>query len=81
MPWYEAIDQPGAGQMQYRPRLIESRPFLTRVPDDGIVVTDRVPTSVPGAGRYRFVATRDDDGDVRHGLRARGAGRSRCNWR
>lgn len=39
-----------------------SRPFLTRIPDDSIIVTDRVPTSVPGAGRYRFVATRDTDG-------------------
>jgi len=62
MPWYEAIDQPGAGQMQYGRRLIESRPILSRVPDDSIIVTDRVPTSVPGAGRYRFVATRDTDG-------------------
>jgi hypothetical protein len=62
MPWFEAIDQPGAGQMQYGRRLIESRPFLTRIPDDSIIVTDpHVPTSVPGAGRYRFVATRDQD--------------------
>jgi len=62
MPWYEAIDQPGADQMQFARRLIESRPFLTRVPDDSIIVTDRVPTSVPGAGRYRFAATRDRSG-------------------
>ena len=62
MPWSEAIDQPGAGQMQYARRLLESRPFLARVPDDTIIVTDRVPTSVPGAGRYRFVATRDSEG-------------------
>jgi len=62
MPWFEAIDQPGAGQMQYGRWLIESRPFLSRVPDDSIIVTDRVPTSVPGAGRYRFVGTRDTDG-------------------
>jgi hypothetical protein len=63
MPWFEAIDQPGAGQMQFGRRLIESRPFLTRIPDDTIIVTDaRVPTSVPGAGRYRFVATRDEAG-------------------
>jgi len=62
MPWFEAIDQPGAGQMQYGRRLIESRPFLSRIPDDSVIVTDRVPTSVPGAGRYRFVATRDTDG-------------------
>ncbi len=62
MPWFEAIDQPGAGQMQYGRRLIESRPVLSRVPDDSVIVTDRVPTSVPGSGRYRFVATRDSEG-------------------
>lgn len=62
MPWYEAIEQPGAEQMQYGRYLLESRPFLTRIPDDSIIVTDRVATSVPGAGRYRFVATRDEAG-------------------
>jgi hypothetical protein len=62
MPWFEAIEQPGALQMQYGRWLMESRPFLTRIPDDSVIVTDRVPTSVPGAGRYRFVATRDQDG-------------------
>ncbi len=62
MPWFEAIDQPGAGQMQYGRWLMESRPFLSRVPDDSIIVTDRVEPSVPGAGRYRFVATRDEAG-------------------
>ena len=62
MPWFEAIDQPGAGQMQFARRLLESRPFLTRIPDDSVIVTHRVPTAVPGAGRYRFVATRDSEG-------------------
>ncbi len=62
MPWFQAIDQPGAGQMQFARRLLESRPFLTRIPDDSVIVTDRVPTAVPGAGRYRFVATRDSAG-------------------
>jgi len=92
MPWFQAIDQPGARQMQYGRWLMESRPFLSRVPDDSIVVTHRsdnepaaaqaspngqpalsspgghtatdliVPTSVPGTGRYRFVATRDAKG-------------------
>jgi len=62
MPWFEAIDQPGAGQMQYGRWLMESRPFLSRVPDDSILVVDRVPTSVPGAGRYRFAGTRDAEG-------------------
>ncbi len=62
MPWYEAIDQPGAVQMQYGRKLIESRPFLTRVPDDSIIVPDKVQTAVPGAGTRRVVATRDSDG-------------------
>jgi hypothetical protein len=62
LPWSEALDQPGAGQMQHGRRLIESRPILTRIPDDSIIVTDRIATAVPGAGRYRFVATRDTDG-------------------
>jgi hypothetical protein len=62
MPWYEAIDQPGAAHMQHARALLESRPFLTRVPDDTVIVSSAVPTSVPGAGRYRFVATRDTEG-------------------
>jgi hypothetical protein len=60
--WTDAIDAPGAHQMQHARALIESRPFLTRIPDPSIIVTDRVSTSVPGAGRYAFVATRDTDG-------------------
>ena len=62
LPWDQAINQPGAKQMQFARRLLESRPFLTRIPDDDIIVTDRVPTAVPGAGRYRFKATRDQSG-------------------
>ena len=36
--------------------------FLTRIPDDDIIVTDRVATAVPGAGATAFVGTRDDSG-------------------
>lgn len=61
MPWYEAIDQPGAGQMHFAKNLLLSRPFLSRIPDDSVIVTDRVPTNVPGAGRYHFSATRDTE--------------------
>jgi Protein of unknown function (DUF4038)/Putative collagen-binding domain of a collagenase len=60
--WTEAIEQPGAVQMHFARNLLESRPFLDRIPDDSIIVTDRVATSVPGAGRYRFCATRDAKG-------------------
>ena len=62
LPWHEAIDQPGAAQMQHGRALMESRPFLTRIPDPDIIVTDRVATSVPGAGRYQFTSTRDAGG-------------------
>jgi hypothetical protein len=62
MPWHEAIDQPGAGQMQHGRRLIESRPSASRVPDDSVIVPDEVASAVPGAGRYRYVATRDAEG-------------------
>jgi hypothetical protein len=62
MSWREAIQQPGASEMQFGRRLIESRPFLTRVPDDSLIVTDNVASSVPGAGTRRYAATRDEAG-------------------
>ena len=68
MPWYEAIDQPGAAQMQHARALLESRPFLTRIPDPDIIVTGTVPTSVPGAGRYHFRRHPRRLGQLRDGL-------------
>lgn len=62
LPWVEAIKQPGASQMGYGRLLIESRPYLSRIPDDSIIVPDAVPTAVPGAGTRRFVCTRDEGG-------------------
>jgi hypothetical protein len=62
LPWREAIDQPGAHQMQHARHLLESRPILSRIPDDTLIVPDNPATAVPGAGRYRFVATRDKSG-------------------
>jgi hypothetical protein len=62
LEWTQAIEQPGALQMRHGRALIESRPFLTRIPADDVIVTGSVPTSMPGAGRYRFVATRDTGG-------------------
>lgn len=35
--WYQAIERPGAAQMQHLRRLIESRPFLSRVPDQSLI--------------------------------------------
>jgi hypothetical protein len=37
IPWYEAIYFPGAKQMQFVRRLMESRPMLDRVPDQSLV--------------------------------------------
>ncbi len=62
MPWYEAIGQPGAAQMVHGRRLVESRPFFTRVPMPEALVPDKVKTAVPGAGRAVFLATGDTDG-------------------
>ncbi len=36
--WDKALDLPGAGQMRHLRALVESRPFLSRVPDDGSVL-------------------------------------------
>jgi hypothetical protein len=53
-PWYEAIDLPGAGQLQYLRWLIESRPMLDRVPDQSLV------TNALGANDH-IQATRGKD--------------------
>lgn len=55
-PWTQAIDLPGAGQMQHARRLIESRPFLTRIPDQSLIIGDA------GEGTNHLQATRDADG-------------------
>jgi len=38
--WREALHRPGAAQMQYVRALIESRPMLSRVPDQSVVVDE-----------------------------------------
>jgi hypothetical protein len=60
--WTDAVNRPGAQQMQHARALLESRPFLTRIPDQSIVVPATVPGSVPGAGLKRIEATRASDG-------------------
>jgi hypothetical protein len=52
--WYQAIHRGGAAQMQYVRALVESRPFLSRVPDQSIVVNQM-------DGPDYIVATRGDD--------------------
>lgn len=62
LTWREAIDEPGAFQVGIGKRLMMSRPFLTRIPDDSLLVPSEYPTLIPGAGTRRFCATRDQEG-------------------
>jgi len=55
-PWYEALHLPGSGQVQYARALIESRPFLSRIPDQSLIASDA------GEGTHHVQATRDRAG-------------------
>jgi hypothetical protein len=52
--WQEGLNLPGAGQMQYLRRLMESRPFFSRVPDQGLIPSD------PPEGPDHMQGTRGD---------------------
>mgnify|MGYP001363325550 CR=1 FL=1 len=54
MHWRDAMLRPGGAQMQYVRKLIESRPFLERVPDQSLVVD-------PLSGFDYIMATRGED--------------------
>jgi hypothetical protein len=54
--WQDAIDRPGASQVQYLRSLMESRSYLDRIPDQGMLVSD------PGQGGEHVQATRDRNG-------------------
>jgi len=54
--WYEAIDRPGAGQVQFLRALMESRPFFGRIPDQTLLASDE------GQGGEHVRATRDAEG-------------------
>ena len=56
LPWREAINLPGASQMQYVRNLIESRPMLVRIPDQSMIAGDPMKTG------ERIQATRGSDG-------------------
>lgn len=55
-PWREALHLPGANQMRHARTLMESRPFLSRIPDQNLILSD------VGSGSHRVQATRDTDG-------------------
>ncbi|MPZ19087.1 MAG: DUF4038 domain-containing protein [Luteitalea sp.] len=50
--WYDAIDAPGAGQLQHLNALMLSRPFFERVPDQGLIDGEN------GERYERVIATR-----------------------
>jgi hypothetical protein len=54
--WRTALEFPGARQMRHVRTLLESRPFLTRVPEQGLIA------SAVGTGAERKQATRGSDG-------------------
>jgi len=50
--WQESLDLPGAGQVKYAGILLESRPYVSRVPDQSLIASD------PGKGGEAVRATR-----------------------
>jgi Protein of unknown function (DUF4038)/Putative collagen-binding domain of a collagenase len=52
--WDKALESPGAGQLGYLRRLMESRPFLSRIPDQGIL-----PGENPSYASDHIQVTRD----------------------
>lgn len=54
--WQEALDRPAASQVKHLRGLIESRHFLSRVPDQGLLDMDA------GSGGFHIQATRDENG-------------------
>jgi hypothetical protein len=54
--WIDALQRPAGRQMQYLRRLIESRPYFSRIPDQKLIASD------PGSGGLHIRATRDAEG-------------------
>ncbi|MEJ5310982.1 MAG: glycoside hydrolase family 140 protein [Anaerolineae bacterium] len=55
-PWTVALDRPGARQVKHLRALMESRPYLNRIPDQAMLLSD------PGVGDHHLRATRDSEG-------------------
>lgn len=55
-PWYEAMHLPGSSQVGHARRLLLSRPFLERIPDQSLIRSD------VDNGTYHIRATRDANG-------------------
>jgi len=62
MSWKEAMQMPAGSQMQYLRALIESRPMLTRIPDQWLIAdpmgtADRIQACRASDGSYAFIYT------------------------
>lgn len=57
--WREALDLPGSAQMAHLKKLMLSRPFLTRVPDDTLILESTIKSHIAAtrdqAGRYAMI--------------------------
>lgn len=63
MTWRQALGQPASAQAGFLRRLVESRPFFSRVPAPEFIIPSEVPSAVPGGnGRYRITAAADSGG-------------------
>lgn len=60
--WRDSLPLPGAAQMHFARKLLESRPYLSRIPDQSMIVTQ--PSNDKGEEqRHLYVqATRDENG-------------------
>ncbi|MFO7716190.1 glycoside hydrolase family 140 protein [Desulfosarcina sp.] len=56
IPWFDALDTPGARQMRHLNQLMTSLAFFSRIPDQSVIVGDT------GAGVNHARATRDAEG-------------------
>ncbi|MEM9327982.1 MAG: glycoside hydrolase family 140 protein [Bacteroidota bacterium] len=56
-PWPQALDLPMANQVKHLKRLMLSRPFLTRIPDQSMVLTEQQ------SDDHFVIATRDEAGN------------------
>ena len=54
--WIDALHRPAGRQMQFLRRLIESRPYFSRIADQKLIASD------PGTGGQHIHATRDSEG-------------------
>jgi len=59
LDWKAYLDAPGANQMRYLRALVESKPILSRVPDDSLIISER---GAIGQDTNYVTATRDEAG-------------------